>query len=165
MAAPEPFRMGQVGPETGKMCLWDRPCPLCGQNQSVPPYRGAVGRPEMLEKICLRIRKAHAFLAEDALVHELEVIADFGHELHLVKNLRLEINAGSNLNERYARGPQLEHGALGDVQNGLVDPVGVVTGEGDLLHLPDELFSCAFLLNDQPPIPAPGFKPHVNVPQ
>ena len=95
--------MGQVGPETGKMCLWDRPCPLCGQNQSVPPYRGAVGRPEMLEKICLRIRKAHAFLAEDALVHELEVIADFGHELHLVKNLRLEINAGSDLNERYAR--------------------------------------------------------------
>ena len=72
---------------------------------------------------------------EDALIHELQVIGDLGHELHLIQNLGLEVNAGSDLDERHALGTQLEHGTLGDVQNRLVHLVGVIAGEGDLLHL------------------------------
>ena len=61
---------------------------------------------------------------------------------------------GGDFDQGNALGTQLKHGALGDVQNRLMDLVGIIAGEGDVLDLLNELLLAALLSDDQLAVPA-----------
>ncbi|CAN4045420.1 DNA topoisomerase IA, partial [Dysosmobacter welbionis] len=94
-------------------------------------------------------RQSHQLIFEDALVHKLQVLSDLRHELHLIQHLGLEVDARRDLDQSHALGPQLEHSPLGDVQNRLLHLHGILAGEGDVLHLVDELLLGALLDDHQ----------------
>ena len=99
---------------------------------------------------------------ENALVHQLDgavrLISDLRLEVHLVEDLGLQVDARSDLGQGNAFRTQLKYAALGDVQNGLVHLVGVIAGEGDLLHLVDELLLGTLLGDDQLAVLALGLE-------
>ena len=97
-----------------------------------------------------RLFKAHRLVAEDALVHKLgTALGDDGCEIHQVKDLGLQVDAGSDLYKVDAVLLKFEDSTLCDVHNGLAGLVGVLAGESNLLDCIDELLLAAFLINDQ----------------
>src|SRR5271165_761091 len=80
----------------------------------------------------------HRLRAEDARVHD-GVLADYRLEVHVWQDVPGDIDAGSNLDQRQAAAHPAEHATLGDVVDRLAAVVGVLSVEGDLLDLLQEL--------------------------
>ena len=97
----------------------------------------------------LIVCQPHQLIAEDAFVHQLDgavfLISDLRYKFHLIKDLGLQINTGSDLDQGNAFRTQLEYRALGDVQYRLMNLVSIDAGEGDVLNFLNELLLFAFL--------------------
>ena len=81
---------------------------------------------------------------EDPEVHQRDhtvFVFNDRHELHLVQNIPLEVDAGGNFCEVKAVGFQVEDAALGDVGHLLAVLHRHIAAEGHLLHLTEELFA------------------------
>jgi len=92
----------------------------------------------LLDVLC----KAAPGLVEDLGIHELQVGRNLGLEVHIGENVLLKVDAGSDFDKGNLVVDELEYAALGDVKNDLILAC-ILTGEGDLLYLVDELADLA----------------------
>ena len=67
----------------------------------------------------LFICETHQFLAENSLIHQLQVICDLWFEFHLIQNLCLKVDARRNLDQGNTFRAKFEYAALCDIQNRL----------------------------------------------
>src|SRR5450631_1580606 len=99
---------------------------------------GIVARPfgqRQIEQFRLQV---HRVGAEDAGVHDT-VLADHRLEVHVRQDVPGDINAGGNLNQRQTAAHSAKHATLGDIVDWLTPVVRVLSVEGDLLDLFEEL--------------------------
>ena len=82
------------------------------------------------------VRQTHQFFMEDTLVHELQVNGNFGHELHLIQHLGLEVDArlthrAEELFERLCPRPPADYL---DKLNGELEILGWIAASPDTVH-------------------------------
>ena len=92
------------------------------------------------------ISEAAPCFVEDACIHEFQIRRNFRLEVHICKNIFLEVNARSNFNNSNFMVNKLEYSTLCNIQNCLI-LAGVLTSKSDLLNLVYELL-CLALFNN-----------------
>ena len=101
----------------------------------------------------------HPFRAEDAFIHDLQVLCHFWTEVHLCQNVLFQIHARRDLGQHHTVLGQPEHRALCDIHDGLLLFRCILRTEGDLLDRRDEFVDASFLLDHKPAILNGGFQP------
>src|SRR6476646_1104366 len=112
--------------------------------QRVP--RLVVSEPLTHAKPEQNLLESHRRTIEDTRIHRPRVVYD-RLEIHLRKNVALDIDARRHFDQFHAALAALEDAALGHVDHGLTGLGSIVAGKGDVLHRLDE-FTCAALAHD-----------------
>src|SRR6478672_3985692 len=94
------------------------------------------------------LAQSHWLGLEEPGVHQVRLAHD-RLEIHLVQDVVLDVDARRNLDQLQPLPCELEHAALGDVENVLVVLGGVLARKGAVLDLVDKLLVLAVALDQQ----------------
>ena len=100
---------------------------------------GIVGKALLDRQAQQGAAQAHRLGLEDTPIHQLWRLLEHRLEIHMRKDVALQINTGGDFHQFHAIGGELEHAALGDVQHRLALGDRVRAAEGAVFDFLEEL--------------------------